>query len=567
MITLDSPPTDSKYRCHWTAPIAVDPFDHQTVYYGCQVVFRTSNAGQTWTVISPDLSTQDPSRIVSSGGVVGDNLGQFTGQVVFAIAPSPIQQGLIWAGTNDGKIWNTRDAGKTWNDVSKNVAGMPAWGTVARIEPSHFEPGTAYVVLDYHIMDNRDPFIYKTTDFGQTWKKISEALPQGHPLAYALTMAENPNRKGMLFAGTGNGFYYSLDDGASWTRFNDGLPPAPVTWIAVQKQHHDVAVSTYGRGLYILHDITTLEQADRLDTTTGAQLYQPRAGWRMARSGRVELKYALKAAGPVQLEILDGSGAVIRRLQVQGRAGLNAVVWDLRHEPPAQVELRTVAPDNPFIWDEPRFKNQTTRPVTHWGIQQPQRAGPIASPGKYSVRLTASGQTTTQPFEVLKDPAISRPAEDLAASTALQIRIRDDINATAGMANRLEIMRKQVEDQRKANRGKADVDRALAELDKKLLDVELRLLSRSDLHSDDKWFVEAYKIYLNLLWLNGAVGTGAGDEAGGADYRPTDAQVAVLETIEKDLAAAKTAYAALIERDLPAFNRAMAGRVPPISAQ
>ncbi len=161
--TLDSAPNEAKYRCHWTPPLASDPFDHNTMYYGCQVIFKTSNGGTSWTVISPDLSTQDPSRIISSGGIVGDNLGQFYGEVVFSIAPSEIQKGLIWAGTNDGKVWYTRDAGAHWNDVTKNISGMPAWGTVSKIEPSHFDPGTAYIAVDFHLMDNRDPFLYKTT--------------------------------------------------------------------------------------------------------------------------------------------------------------------------------------------------------------------------------------------------------------------------------------------------------------------------------------------------------------------------------------------------------------------
>ncbi len=210
--TLDSAPNEAKYRCHWTPPLASDPFDHNTMYYGCQVIFKTSNGGTSWTVISPDLSTQDPSRIISSGGIVGDNLGQFYGEVVFSIAPSEIQKGLIWAGTNDGKIWYTRDAGTHWNDVTKNISGMPAWGTVSKIEPSHFDPGTAYIAVDFHLMDNRDPFLYKTSDFGQTWTKITGNLPHG-PLAYARVIAENPNKKGMLFAGTGNALYYSTDDG------------------------------------------------------------------------------------------------------------------------------------------------------------------------------------------------------------------------------------------------------------------------------------------------------------------------------------------------------------------
>ncbi len=258
--TLDAPPNELKYRCHWTAPLAIDPFDHNTVYYGCQVIFKTSNGGQSWSVISPDLSTRDPSRVVPSGGIVGDNLGQFYGEIVFAIAPSEIQRGLIWAGTNDGKVWNTRDGGATWNDVTRNVRGMPEWGMVRKIEPSRFDPATAYVAVDAHVMDDRRPHIFKTADYGRTWTEVHGDLPSDHPLSYVLAVAENPNKRGMLFAGTGHGFYYSLDDGAHWTQFDEGLPAAPVTWVVVPKLWRDVVVSTYGRGIYILKDITPLEQ-------------------------------------------------------------------------------------------------------------------------------------------------------------------------------------------------------------------------------------------------------------------------------------------------------------------
>jgi hypothetical protein len=521
------------------------------------VIFSTSNGGQNWKVISPDLSTNDPSKIVSSGGIIGDNLGQFYGELVFAIAPSEIQRGLIWAGTNDGQIWYTRDGGAKWNNVTKNVAGLPPWGTVRKIEPSHFDPGTAYVVVDLHLVDNRDPFIYKTSDFGQTWKKISDALPARHPLAYAMSVAENPNRRGMLFAGTGHGFYYSLDDGARWTQLKDGLPSAPVTWIVVPKLWHDVVVSTYGRGLFILSDITTLEQSDKVQTDAAVHVYDPRPAFRQPRSGRVEFLYRAKTAPaePVRAEILDANGAVIRRIESPGRVGLNRIVWDLRYDPPKQVAFRTTPPDNPHIWDEPRFKGKETRPVVHWGIEAAQVTGPIVTPGKYSVRISIGGQTFTRSLEVHKDSSISASDGDLAASTAMQVRIRDDMSATADMVNNLELLRKQIEDDLKANAGKADQERALREIDQKLLAVELRLVSRTELHSDDKWYVEAYKVYQNLIWLNGVVNSGAGDVAGGADERPTDAAIGVLDGLSKQLNAAKAEYRAVMDRDLPAFNR------------
>ena len=260
MHTLDSDPVGLKYRCQWSPPLAIDWFDN-SVYFGCQVIFRTRDRGQTWQVISPDLSTGDPSRIRFSGGVVGDNLGQFYGAVISAIAPSRTQKGVVWVGTSDGKVWISRDAGVKWQDLTANVK-MPKWGIVRRIDASHFDPGTAYMAVDYHLVDNRDPYLAKTTDFGQTWTRIDATLPKGHPLDYTLSIAENPHRKGMVFAGTGHGFFYSRDDGKTWTQFKDKLPAAPVNWIEVPKNAPEVAVATYGRGLWILRDIWQMEQGD-----------------------------------------------------------------------------------------------------------------------------------------------------------------------------------------------------------------------------------------------------------------------------------------------------------------
>ena len=585
--TLDSPPNELKYRCHWTPPLAVDPFDPKTVYFGCQVIFKTSNAGQSWTVTSPDLSTRDSSRIAFSGGIIGDNLGQFYGEVVFAIAPSTIRRGLIWAGTNDGQLWLTRDGATTWTNVTKNISGLPAWGTIRQIAPSVFDAGTAYVTVDFHMMDNREPFLYKTTDYGRTWRKITGDLPAGGPLTYVMSVAENPNKRGMIFAGTGNGFYYSRDDGAHWTRIKAGLPASPVTWIAVPKARwHDVVVSTYGRGIYVLRDITALELGaapsvvtdDVTDAGNGpsgpapgrtgdgaVRLYPPRAGYREARSGRADLTFevAAKTQEPAKLEIMDSTGAVIRTIQVTTRSGLNRVTWDMRYDPPTRVDLRTTPPDNAHIWEEPRFKGRQVRPIVHWGIDGPLNSGPLALPGRYSARLTANGTTTpAERFTVTRATETTMPMADLVANTRAQLRIRDAMNTAASMINRIEIMRKQLEDQRRKSSADAEAVGAIDAMDRKLMDVELRLLSRTDLHSDDKWYVESYKIYMNLIWLSGEVGTGAGDVAGGAEFRPTDASLAVLAMLEKQLAEAKAAYDRVMRDDVAAFNKAMAGKLP-----
>jgi hypothetical protein len=568
MITLDSPPNDSKYRCHWTAPLAIDPLDHKNVYYGCQVVFKTTSDGQSWKVVSPDLSHRDPSKIVSSGGIVGDNLGQFAPEVVFAIAPSPIQRGLVWAGTNDGKLWYSRDGGESgnWTDVSANIKGMPEFGTISKIDPSTFDAGTAYVAVDAHLMDDRKPYVFKTTDFGQTWTNVTGNLPATHPLDYLKAVTQNPNRKGMLFAGTGHGFYYSMDDGAHWTQFKDGLPPAPVTWVVVEPRYHDIVVSTYGRGLFIMSDISILEQTGQTSAPPATQLYAPRPGIRLARSGQAEFVYSLTSApaGPVLMEVQDGAGRVIRTQNVAGsRAGLNRASWDLRYEPPVLVALRTTPPENAHIWEEPRFLGRDTRGITHWGVGA-GTAIPIAAPGKYSVRLTVDGRALTQPFEIIKDPAIASSEADLVESTKMQVRVRDDINATSEMTNHMEVSRRQIEDLLKANKGKDELEKPLMDLDRKILDVELQLVTRADMRSDDKYFPEAYKVYMNLLWFGGAIGTGASDEAGSAEYKPRDAAVEILAMLEKQLADAKTGFTNLIEKELPAFNTAMAGKLPVI---
>ncbi len=572
MITLDAAPNETKYRCHWTAPMAIDPFDSNNVLYGCQLILKTSNGGQSWTELSPDLSTKDPSKVVSNGGLVGDNLGQYDGEVVWSIEYSKIKKDLIWAGTNDGKLWYTDNGGKAWNDVTKNFTDLPPWGAFNQIWPSTFDPAEAYVAVSLHLMDDRKPYIYKTTDYGKTWKKINGNIPTGHNLDYILSMSGNPNKRGMLFAGSARAFYYSMDDGGTWTRFKDGLPPAPVSWITVEPRFHDVVLSTYGRGLFILPNITMFEQTGQPNPAPPAQakLYDPAPIFRLARSvytqpNRPHFQIYLPAAPtePVKMEILDASGKPVRTTTVSLHQGLNGVNWDLALDAPKLVELMTTPPDNPHIWEEERFKDVQIRRITHWGIT-PQTGIPMAAPGKYQVRFTVNGTALTAPVDVMKDPAVSTSVEDLQASTRTQMRIRDDISETSTMVNKMENWRRQLEDQAKANASKPAVAKAIKDLDAKIWATENRLVSRSEIHSDDKYFPEAYKVYMNLIWLSGGVGQGASDEAGSIDYKPTDTQMQVLAEIEKELATARAEFEKLQSTDVPGFNKSMTGKVPEI---
>ena len=568
--TLDSEPNKAKYRCHWTPPLAIDPFDHKRVYYGCQVIFRTTNGGTHWNVISPDLSHNDPKYIVSSGGIVGDNLGQFYGEVVFSIAPSEIQKDLVWAGTNDGKVWYTTNAGAEgeakWIDVTRNIPGLPGtMGVISKIEPSHFDPATAYIAVDFHLMENRDPWLYKTTDFGKTWKRISGDLPTGHPLAYARVIAENPNKKGMLFAGTGNALYYSMNDGAHWIQMKGGLPAAPVSWIVAQKQTHDLVVATYGRGFYIMQDMTPLEQGLTPETATAAvEFLTPKAAYRQARGGRADWTFVLKQApqSPIEMEVVDEKGALVRQLpNLAGRAGWNRASWDLHYEAPRLVALRTTPPEDPRIWEEPRFKNQETRPITHWGIQQAE-TGPLAGPGKYTLKMTVDGQMYTEPIDVLRMPDAHGTDADLKASASLQVKVRNDIDTVSDMTNQLEWMRRQLEDQGKTVKTQAGKDALLASMDaidKKMQDVEYKLISRADALSDDKYFVTQYKLYMNFLWLSGEIGGGAGDVAGSGDYGPTETGVGLVLDLERQLQAVQAEYRGLMDRDVAAYNKSIAG--------
>jgi len=571
--SMDSPAEVLKYRWNWTHPIAISPHDHKVVYVGSQYVHMTDNGGQSWKIISPDLTLNDRSKMGSSGGLTPDNLGVEYGCTLFAIAESPLEKGVIWVGSNDGLIHITRDGGKTWQNVTPKE--MPPWGTVSMIDPSRFEPGRCYVAVDGHQENIRDPYLFKTTDYGKTWKLITRGIPKS-VFSYTSAIKEDPRRQGLLYAGTANAIYVSFDDGENWLPLQNNLPHACITWIAIQEHFNDLVVSTNGRGIWILDDITPLRQLTPEVLHSEVYLFKPRLAYRFKQREGVDqvpndqsrgqnppygafINYYLKEIpkGPVTIEIFDENGERVRTLQGTAQKGINRIVWNLRHEPLKQIELRTTPDFHPHVWEEKRFRGRDTRPVLHWGIQPPQ-AGVLAVPGIYTIKLKVEGKEFSEKLEVLKDPHSAGTVEDIKETVQLWKEVANEINTVVDMINRIEWVRKQIEDKikiLKADQKAEQVLRALTELDKKIMVVEDKLLQRQLHASDPKSYRAEMQLYSKLVWFSGEIGTGAGDIRNSDDYPPTDQQYEVHRLLKERLEKVKAEYEVLFNQDIPSFNK------------
>ena len=555
-------PKDMKYRWHWNFPLHISPHDHTKVYVGSQYVHMTNSKGQRWEEISPDLTLDIESHQESSGGVAIDNLMTFDGSVIFAIAESPIQKDLIWVGTNDGQIQLTEDGGKTWNNLTANIKGLPKWGTVANIEPSKFDAGTAYFSYDMHQMADFDPYIYKTTDYGKTWKKISADIPLSSS-SFVHVIKQDHQQKDLLFAGTDNHLYFSPNDGESWHSLRNNMPPAPVYWLEIQEHFDDLVVATYGRGFYILDDISALRQMSKVASQEALTLFKPRNAYRFNRISGIHtesgsqvngrsapsgalLNYYLKdtSASKVIIEILDQEGQIVRTLKGKNKAGINRLLWDFRLEPTTVPVLRNPPPNMPWV----PLNKKGERVLYSWDLDlNGGKRGPRAIPGAYTIRLKAADKTLTEQLVVLKDPTSEGTKEDITAQVHLSKNLRDMINQTVDMINNIVWMRLDI----KAIKDR-DVDSTLLEninqLETQLLQIEGELYDINLTGAREDAFRNPMKLYGRLLALAHEVGNSS------ADFKPTDQQVTVAKLLNARLRIQSQSYQNMLSKELSNLN-------------
>ena len=533
---------DMTQRFQWTYPIVISPTDPKTLYVTSQHVWRSTNEGQSWQQISPDLSRHDPSTMGDSGGPITlDQTGVETYGVVFALAPSPRDGNVIWAGSDDGLVHVTRDGGKSWTRVTPQ--GLPDFARISLIEASPHDTGTAYLAANRYQRADRAPYVYRTTDYGATWTKIVNGI---RPDDFARAIEADPKRRGLVFLGTETGVYVSFDDGAVWQPFSVELPVTPVHGIIVKND--DLVIGTHGRAFYIMDNINVLRQIARNTTEEPVVLFKPGDAMRSVSRG-VAIDYFLQqAADKVAIEILDGDGTTIKRFTGEpapaapaaGAAAAPAPAAEEGFRPaPARVAVKQGL--NRFVWDT-RYPDATDFPgLIMWAGSV---RGPAAPPGQYQVRLTAAGQTRTQAFAVVRNPLISSTDADLRDQFLMARQISEKVSAANSTVVRIRALKEQIADRvKKANDVK--VKAAGDALAAKLTAVEGEIYQYRNRSGQDPL---NFPIKLNnkLAALQGTVESG--------DYKPTDQSRAVFNELSGQLDLRFEELDSLIRKELTTLN-------------
>lgn len=534
--TGGSPADEVKYRFQWTFPLLVSPHDHNTVYVASQVVHRTQNDGQSWEVISPDLTLNDTTKQQFSGGLTGDNIGVEYANVIFAFEESPLSAGELWAGTNDGLIQLSRDNGQNWENLTENVPDMPEYGAVRNIDASSHEAGTAYMTVDAHEMGNFAPYVYRTSDYGQSWEKITTGI-EDSPLSYCRMIKEDPTRPGMLYLGTENALYLSYDDGGTWQSLMTNLPASPMYWLDIPEHFNDLVVGTYGRGIWILDDLTPLQQFNEEVAASDAHLFAPKDAYRFQPvTGNMQFfeepsfgtdppfgasmhywlseETAETMKDSISLAITSESGDTLRTMKQEGKAGFNRVWWDFNDDPTTELVMRTKPRYAEwFPLDDNRTREAPMSPVSN-----------LVPPGTYQVHLQVGDDEQTQTIKVLKDPNSEGTLEDIQVQTELLAKIKDDIEDISVTINEAEKIRRQLLDLKPLlSADRKDVIKTLAAVDSTILEIENEMIQLKTSGTGQDGVRFPGKLMKKLSYLSAAVAT--------ADFKPADQHEEVFQVL------------------------------------
>jgi len=596
-------PKELKYRFQWTYPILLSPHDPDVLYTCGNHVFRSTDEGTSWQVISPDLTRNDESKLGPSGGpITRDTTGAEHYCTIFAFQESPHERGVFWAGSDDGLIHLSRDNGASWNNVTPPQ--LEEWTTVCTIEVSPHDPATAYVAGTRYKLDDMRPFLFKTSDYGKSWAEITHGLSDGD---FTRVIREDPHRRGLLYAGLETGVAVSLDDGARWQMLKHNLP-APVHDLTVKGD--DLVAATHGRSFWVLDDLTPLRALTDEITSKSVYLFAPRFTYRtrpLPGAGRspgagknysmglgaaftfedvktpageterrfldagenppngVLVTYYIKErpAGEVKLEFLDTRGVLITSFTSKPEDETRAVV----EEPPAGAEgeegeaseqgtaeagkeekrVAKEAGTNRFLWNM-RYADATK--VEDDMTTEQSIIGPVAAPGAYQVRLLVDGQTQTAPFEIRKDPRVSANQEDFDAQFELAIQIRDKLSATHDAIIQARTMKEQVDTWLKRATGDVHqpVRAAARTLRRSLVAIEEELIQGKAKGALDSIHFPS-KLNAKLAALSSVVGA--------ADAVPTQQAYEVFKELATRIDAQLARLAQVQEREVPAFNQAV----------
>ncbi len=578
---------DTKYRFQWTSPTLLSPHDPHVLYTTGNHVFRSTDEGSSWEMISPDLTRNDVTKQEASGGPpTKDNTGAEYYCTIFAFAESPITRGLFWAGSDDGLAHISRDGGQSWQNVTP--ADLPEWALISMIEPSPHDPAVAYLAATRYKWDDFQPYLYKTRDYGATWTKITDGIAEND---FTRVMREDPARRGLLYAGTETGLHVSFDDGATWQPLQLNLPIVPIHDLVVKDS--DLVVATHGRSFWILDDITPLRTATLEIQRLPLFLFKPRPTTRFM----VSYGYSRAAKSGNFFRDTDNSQIVSRREQRPGNitverplnAGQNPpggviVYYTLASKPEGEVKLtfldsqgnkiksytseteRKPAAD-PTDEEEEQEKNEPDAPKEAglnrfvWNMRYPDpgkvdgyvssdgaMSGPVVAPGTYQARLTVGDQSLVESFEVRKDPRVSATQEDLEAQLALHLKVRDKLSETHDAINTLRNVRKQIEDWQKRTSDQP-VNEALTRLGtsarEKLKAIEDELIQSKAKTRQDTLNHPA-KLNGKLAYIAGIIAS--------APAAPTTQAYAVYDDVSQRIDAQLRRLQEALDTDVAAFN-------------